>query len=443
MGGAVEAREQDGATLSEKWMRGGMALNRIAFHRGIIEGFYGRPWTPAARSDMLAFARTRGFTHYIYAAKDDPYTRADWRSVPLPADRERWWRQELARAQAGAMRLGMAIQPGLDMRFGSARDRRTLSEKVRYLRDLGLGVLALQFDDIDPSLSADDARAYGQAANAQADIARLVHEELRGEAELIFCPTEYWGLRATPYKQALRTALPAEIPVFWTGPAVCSETIRGRQAAQAQDLFGHAIMVWDNYPVNDAGMTAELHLAPLEGRDAALLDTVAGYYTNPMELAEASKVALVTIAAYLSDANAYDPVRAWRQALDQWGADYRASLEDLGWATRFSCCGRGSRWETRLAQARGHALDPELEDRLRLWAHRGEHAYPPALWPEIAPWAEKLRGLAVRALSTSPTSPPPHGMGPVPADPPNPAGPLVLGGELERWIQSRGATPPG
>ena len=47
--------------------------------RGVIEGFYGRPWTFAERVDALRFLADVGMNAYVYAPKDDPKHRAAWR----------------------------------------------------------------------------------------------------------------------------------------------------------------------------------------------------------------------------------------------------------------------------------------------------------------------------------------------------------------------------
>ena len=47
---------------------------------GIIEGFYGRPWTWDERAEVMRFCHDRGMRHYVYAPKDDPKHRAEWRS---------------------------------------------------------------------------------------------------------------------------------------------------------------------------------------------------------------------------------------------------------------------------------------------------------------------------------------------------------------------------
>ena len=51
--------------------------------RGVVEGFYGTPWTQQERLDMLSFCGRVGFNAYIYAPKDDVYHRSQWR-LPYP-----------------------------------------------------------------------------------------------------------------------------------------------------------------------------------------------------------------------------------------------------------------------------------------------------------------------------------------------------------------------
>ncbi len=51
--------------------------------RGIVEGFYGTPWTTTDRMDILGFCGEHGLNAYIYAPKDDPYHRDKWRE-PYP-----------------------------------------------------------------------------------------------------------------------------------------------------------------------------------------------------------------------------------------------------------------------------------------------------------------------------------------------------------------------
>ncbi len=50
----------------------------------MVEGFYGPPWSHRDRLEVIAFCAERGMNAYVYAPKDDPYHRDQWRD-PYPA----------------------------------------------------------------------------------------------------------------------------------------------------------------------------------------------------------------------------------------------------------------------------------------------------------------------------------------------------------------------
>ena len=87
---------------------------------GVIEGFYGPPWSWDLRIEIAAWCAERGMRDYVYAPKDDPKHRHDWRepydAVEL-AGFERF-------ATDGALVLGFAISPGLSIDGDSEVDRR-------------------------------------------------------------------------------------------------------------------------------------------------------------------------------------------------------------------------------------------------------------------------------------------------------------------------------
>ena len=47
--------------------------------RGIIEGFYGEPWSWAEREAVCSELAAAGMDTYVYAPKDDPLHRSRWR----------------------------------------------------------------------------------------------------------------------------------------------------------------------------------------------------------------------------------------------------------------------------------------------------------------------------------------------------------------------------
>jgi len=265
--------------------------------RALIEGFYGPPWSWDARLDVMAWCHDRGMTHYLYAPKDDPRHREQWRELydrPMLAGFERL-------VAAETLRVGFAISPGLSIDYSSPDDRAALAAKVDQVVALGIDVVALLFDDIPvrPGLGPEHAA-----------MATWLRDHLDGRADLILTPTEYTGTRSTAYLDALATGVPDDVPIGWTGDTVVCDRITTDEArARADSLGGRLPFLWDNYPVNDALMADRLFLGPLRGRDADLGASCSGYAANPMVQPQSSKLPLASIAGYL---RGEDPVAAWQ-----------------------------------------------------------------------------------------------------------------------------------
>jgi len=290
--------------------------------RGVIEGFYGPPWSPEARLALLEFLAAYGMNAYVYAPKSDPRHRECWRERYDERESSHF-RTLAARARECGMRFGFAISPGLDIEYHADTDRRGLLEKLLPLLDIGVDWFVLALDDIPtrPALAAD-----------QAGLTTWLLDALRSRdprVRLSLVPTEYVGTRATEYLADLAAGLPAEVEdVMWTGPTGCSPTITPDEARSwAAALGGRRPLLWDNYPVNDGPMERSLHLGPYRGRSAALSDELAGVLCNPMVQPWASRIALATAADYLRDPAHYDPGAAWAGAIAGIGG---ARAEALG-----------------------------------------------------------------------------------------------------------------
>lgn len=277
---------------------------------GIVEGFYGRPWTHDERLDMFAFMAARGLNGYIYAPKDDELHRDNWRAPYDDAALSRF--KALAdAAHAHGIRFTFAVSPGLSLRYSAPDDLAALIAKLQPLLDLGIRSLGVFFDDVPPELTHDEDRArYRDLGEAQADFLTRVQTHF-ADAHLVTVPTFYCGEPDIPYLHALG-AMPPEIDIMWTGPAICSRELTVAHMQAVADVLRRPALVWDNYPVNDAAMVAELHIAPYQNREADL--PVRGIYANPMSLAQASKLPLATFADYCADASAYAPSSSWQAA---------------------------------------------------------------------------------------------------------------------------------
>jgi len=357
--------------------------------RGVIEGFYGPPWSHAARLDLVAFLAERAMNAYVYAPKSDPRHRDRWRDAYEPADAA--CLTELAAACADVeVRFGFALSPGLDIEYRDPRDRQALLDKLAPLVDAGVDWFVLALDDIPnrPGLAVQ-----------QAELATWLTGQLPA-VRLTLVPTEYVGTRPSPYLAELAAGMPSTVDLMWTGPTVCSPVIdaaaaRGWRAAIAD----HPLLLWDNYPVNDTVMEAELHLGPYIGRTADLTDELDGVLCNPMLQPHASKVALGTAAEFLRDPAGYDPPAAWARAIADVGGSRADALGVLARACADGPLLRSERLVLHqlVADLEREAPTPDWADgvaqlRGELGALRAAHDAFEAgdpLGDEIRPWLDQ------------------------------------------------------
>lgn len=308
-------------------------------YRGVIEGFYGTPWSHADRLRVLDYLGTHDLNTYQYAPKDDPYHRERWRE-PYPIGKLFELEELVRRAIANDVDFTFALSPGLSIRYTNDADYDALIAKFEALYEIGVRTFTIPFDDIDYGTwhSAADAETYGDgpgaSGRAQADFLNRVHRgwvASKGDVgPLQMVPTEYYDIDESEYKQALRERLDAAVVVHWTGVGVVPGTITTEQAATARAVFGHDIVLWDNFPVNDY-IAGRIPLGPYCGREAGVADEIVGVLSNPMNQATVSRFALFSIAEYAADAEAYDPTGSWERALAELAGDDAELFEALRW----------------------------------------------------------------------------------------------------------------
>jgi hyaluronoglucosaminidase len=305
-------------------------------HRGIIEGFYGPPYSHADRLWLIERLGAWGMNRYVYAPKDDPLHRAQWRT-PYEAGVLREFAELIERGHAAGVEVGFAVSPGLTIEYALADDVRALQAKFRSFHDLGARFFSLALDDVPTVLlhTGDQAR-FATLADAHVHLAHAVAEAVGVESTLWLVPTDYVGVAPTDYLEVLGRALAPSIEIGWTGRTVLSPTITVAEAARRAATLGRRLLVWDNVPVADGPMRPMLHLGPYVGRDPALAEHVSGLLLNPMVQARASAVAVQTAADYMLDPRAYDPEASWGRALAELGAGAPDAFAVFAAAHRFS-----------------------------------------------------------------------------------------------------------
>jgi hyaluronoglucosaminidase len=377
-------------------------LERTFEVRGVVEGFYGPPWSHDARLELLEFIGAHDMNAYAYAPKDDEKHRAQWRE-PYDASELTKFAELVDCARGAGVRFGFAMSPGLDVSYESPDDRALLLEKLVRLGAAGVSWFLLLLDDIPMQPGLGPRQGELSAALLDALQAEL------DDATLTVCPTEYVGTRSSSYLTELARSLPPSVDVMWTGPTVCSPVITADQArARAEALAGRPPILWDNYPVNDATMTESLHLGPYAGRDAELVGAVRGVLCNPMVQPRASKVPLATAAAFFARPDTYAADSAWADALQSAGGADAEPLAVLAHACVVSPLHRPEELElARLVAALAEAIDgaewpalvTPIATRLRAARALGEAFRDVRLAAELAPWIAAARVEAEAGLA--------------------------------------------
>ena len=287
--------------------------------RGYIEGFYGKPWTAEQRLEMMRFMASLGENTYYYAPKDDPYHRKYWR-VLYPEKEKAELKKCVDTARECGISFHYCIAPGLSMRYSSDDDIKALSDKTKSLYELGIKGFGLLLDDIPEELFYEEDRTiYGDVVTAHIDLCRKYYKiikELSPDCHLTVCPLQYCGKGTENYITIFASALPVDVSVFFTGADICSKELTSREAEIFYNSTGHRPLYWDNFPVNDAEMFKEMHIAPVINRDKDLYKYSEGIISNCMEYFECTKFALKTAADYMKDPENYDPEKSFSEAVE-------------------------------------------------------------------------------------------------------------------------------
>jgi hyaluronoglucosaminidase len=298
--------------------------------RGIVEGFFGPPWSMAHRRRLFAFGAARGMNTYLYAPKDDPYHRKLWRQ-PYPKTQWRELQGLIRAAQSRGIDFVYGFHPGAGLYFGDDRAVGILLRKARRFFDAGVRTFAVLFDDIPSRLDDPrDRRALKNSlARAEATwMAKIVAAQPASwsAVEWWICPSYYsedallervFGRFEPDFLETLAQYLPPNIPCFWTGPSVVSKSITLAHVRRIAKKIKRPLLLWDNYPVNDLSMCDELHIAPLTGRDPRLPQAVHGYLNNPLLQEELSFIPLATCFDYARAPAKYRAESSWAKIVRQ------------------------------------------------------------------------------------------------------------------------------
>ncbi len=281
-------------------------------YRGVVEGFYGTPWSYEDRISQLRFYGKFKMNTYIYGPKDDPYhSSPNWR-LPYPEKEAAQLRNLVKIAKENKVDFMWAIHPGKDIKWND-EDRNLLLAKFENMYQLGVRSFAVFFDDIT---------GEGTNPSRQAELLNYLDESFvrvkKDISQLIMCPTIYnrgWSKSKKDYLPTLGKELNPNVQIMWTGDHVVTDiTKEGLQWVNRQ--INRPAYVWWNFPVTDFARD-HIVMGEIYGMDKSIKKDMSGFMSNPMEHAEASKVAIYGIASYTWNMTDYNSKQAWEDVLKE------------------------------------------------------------------------------------------------------------------------------
>ena len=342
-------------------------------YRGVVEGFYGTPWSHEVRISLIDFYGQNKMNTYLYGPKDDPYHSCpNWR-LPYPEDEAR--------------NIGELVK-------ACERNRVDFVWAIRSF--------AIFFDDIS---------GEGTNPTRQAELLNRLNSEfvkVKGDVRpLIVCPTDYSRLWANPGPNGNLSIygkiLDPSIEVFWTGDYVCSD-LTEETMEWVNTRIKRPAFYWWNFPVTDYARHIIMQ-GPAYGLDKSLTgDDLCGIVSNPMEHGEASKIALYGVADYSWNIAGYNPLDNWERGLAELVPDatdaYRTfAIHSCDTETGYR---RSESWETETflvdnyTEEQYDALMAEFRRIREVPGEMEEGCGNGLLLDELRPWLTEFGKLGVR-----------------------------------------------
>lgn len=281
---------------------------------GIIEGYFGKPWSWADRTHVMRTLAPHGYRFFTYAPKGDAHLRRRWKE-PHPAAEQAALAAFAAACRAAGVRFGVGLSPFEVFRHFDGEARAALKARIEQLEAAGLDDLAILFDDMRGDIP--------DLAQRQAEIVAFVSGCMKA-SRLIMCPSYYtdevvldrvFGARPANYLEDLGRLLDRKVEVFWTGEEVCA---RAFSPGHLQDVTGRLRrkpFLWDNYPVNDGPrMSQFLHLRGFTGRPASMAAHVSAHAINPALQPHLSMIPALTLVDSYAQGESYRYMASFRGA---------------------------------------------------------------------------------------------------------------------------------
>lgn len=303
-------------------------------HRGIVEGFYGHPWSVENRLDILDYCKRYKLNTYVYGPKADPYHLGSWREeYPLSlTERQRYMglitQGDLQTIATKARQCNVnfvwaihpALQNGISFSGKAAMDTgiAAIMKKFEHLYGLGVRGFGVFIDDM----------TYTPSGEMQAYLADQVQKKIREKypvsgmpmrdriAPLFFVPTAYALNYGGSHTLNDLKGVDEEAVILFTGDNTFSH-IKNSSVQDMSNRVGRSVVLWWNNPVNDnaddclfmRGLTSHWKIEA-----AGAVPNLSGLLLNPMNQAQASKPALFSGADYAWNPVRFDEFLSWEHS---------------------------------------------------------------------------------------------------------------------------------
>lgn len=296
-------------------------------YRGVVEGYYGIPWSAEARKSLFAFFGRNKMNTYIYAPKDDPYHHGQGCYKPYPQEKAEEIRQLVQEARRNHVRFVWAIHPSNTVRWaqqGGKEQLDGLCRKMEAMYELGVRDFGVLVDDSSGEISRTERQV--QLVNYLVENFIRKHPDVN--QTVVMCPTGYnrsWANVDALHE--LGEKLAPEVRIMWTGDTVVHDITLGGQR-WVNEHVGRPTFIWWNWPCNDfkPGRLSMGRAYGL-GTEEEMKRLMSGFVANPMQQAEASKVGLFGVACYAWNITRFDSLGSWETGIARLYPGHRAAMQ--------------------------------------------------------------------------------------------------------------------
>ena len=298
-------------------------------YRGFIEGYYGNPWSYDDRKDLMEYGGEIKLNQYVFASKDDPFHRANWRAL-YPNEGDEGAGRDTIEKIAEMAKAGneskcfyvYALHPFYTDKMSSENYDKDLGDlKAKFGQVIEAGVRQI-------AILEDDGRAPGATWSEQADlIIRLLNdvtdwlEEKKAsdpkyadlKTDLLFCPgfMAYANDMTNSSNEDVRkirkihAGVGENVRIVMTGGKIWGDVTTAfadnfYNQVQQENQKGRYPYLWVNWPCSD-----NTHDSLIMGGHNSILrpnldgSKYHGVILNPMQDSEPSKVGIFTAADFL------------------------------------------------------------------------------------------------------------------------------------------------